>query len=172
MAEYILRPNSDDKAEWTETPAGAAWAVLNEVVTEADTPDTSNNYIDTTVDGQIARCGVENVPILPREIVYAIEGWAYVRASTTGQGVNITLVFSSGTSAAASVAAGTGFGWVKTQLVPPGSPGGATQADLDGLLISAASTGTATSGSSRVAAMFCRVFTMSTQTPRRMPLGA
>lgn len=163
MSSYIFRPGGDSKAQWTEQPVGSAWPLLNEEVTEADTPDTADNYVDVTATAQATRQTVVG-PTLPRdEVIVRVEGWWYIRTAP-GQSVDLDLT-GSGT-AAVNVPASTAYGWQSKVWTPAHS----FLPELS-LSISATSSGTASSSSSRIAAEFMRVITVSTFTPHRMPMG-
>lgn len=149
MAVTILRSSSDDKAEWTETPAGVAWSLLNEAVTEVDTPDTTNNYADTTVNNLFCRQHVDDFTIPDGEEITLVEAWWYLRAAT-GQAVHCALTGLTATTIVTS----TSFAWATTSTTATIS-----QAVVNAIKIQALTVGTASPGSSRLAAQFVRVTT-------------
>lgn len=153
MAVYYIYPTSDDKAQWTEVPAGAAWSVLNEAVTEADTPDTTNNYVDVTAAGQSNRQFFAVFTPPTGELITLCEAFWYLR-SATGQTVDLSLFPPVGgiPLATMNLPAATAFGW---QSVSVGTVGPADHP----LRLHAASVGTASASSSRLAAEFIKITT-------------
>lgn len=58
MPTYYLDPIADQKADWTENPAGASWDRLNDAVRSPTAPSTASDWIECSTDAQFARCNV------------------------------------------------------------------------------------------------------------------
>ncbi len=48
MAKYVLRPNADNKADWTEVPTGAGWSCVDDAVSSPSVPSTSDRLESLT----------------------------------------------------------------------------------------------------------------------------
>lgn len=62
MAVALLRPNGDVLAEWTETPTGAAWSTIDDVVEQPTVPDTAD-FVSTTGQNNVSRHGLTTVAV-------------------------------------------------------------------------------------------------------------
>jgi hypothetical protein len=80
MPRYLLRPDSDVKAEWVEDPVGTAWSVLDEAVTQPTAPTTGSDRITTNVNAKTSSQGVTTFTLGTNEIVTSVRAWAYGKA--------------------------------------------------------------------------------------------
>jgi hypothetical protein len=55
MAQYFLEANADDKADWTEVPAGSAFDRLNDGTRQPTAPATGSDYVESSTLDQICR---------------------------------------------------------------------------------------------------------------------
>lgn len=168
MSEYICRPISDDKAQWTSTPVGPAFSVLNEVVTEVDTPDTSNNFITSSTINQINRQFMSTPTIPADEIILGIEAWWYIETQAGASATcDLLLPGSSGVVVGASFA----WGWVSRSYIPLPVP---SSGSSDPTQFASTFRQQVTMGANaqvRVAAQFTRFRTSTLRHPQRMPMG-
>lgn len=111
MASYILRPDGDTKAQWTETPAGTAWTNLNEAVTQPTVPSTASGFATSTTSGNILQLSYTTTTLAVNEYMTAVRGWAYVNVPA---GATLTLNISNYSPNLTQSTAVTG--WVSTPL--------------------------------------------------------
>ena len=138
MPTYYLRPNSDVKADWTEDPAGTAWSVLDEAVTQPTAPTTGSDRITVAASGKFSKHGLTTVTLNPREVVASATAWAYGKAVDASSYWSLNIV-SGGNAIAGATQKSSSFGWASTTY------GGAlTQSELDALELWLISTGTGT----------------------------
>lgn len=83
MPVRLLDPNADAKADWTEVPVGAAWAVLDEGTRQPSTPDTSD-YISSATNGQISRQDCGTFTLASGETITSLKAWFYCETGATG----------------------------------------------------------------------------------------
>lgn len=128
MATSLLRPNADAKADWTESPIGAAFAVLADVVIQPTAPLTALEFITSATNGQICRVDCETITLAPGEAVLSAKAWAYL---TTPAGRTLDLGLIGGpTNPGSTVPAGTAASWQSVTL-----SGNLTQTQLNALQI-------------------------------------
>ena len=109
MSVYILRPNADAKADWTETPVGTAYSALDESVLYPDAPDTADNITSSTnVKGSYQE--FETFTLGVNEVVLAARVFVYGKVANASNLTAITLW--DGTTAIASGSqTRTSYGW-------------------------------------------------------------
>ncbi len=164
MPSYILRPESDQKAEWTEVPGGAAWSCLDDSVTQPTAADTSDR-VEVAVSDKFCRQDLTTVVIPETEAVTSLIGWFYCKAGST---VTITCsVLASSINYAASLSTvnqtSTSYGWVSA---PYG--GGLQQTQVDSLSVQALSV-LGGGSNAEVAAMYVELVTGYLYWPNPQP---
>lgn len=88
MPSYWIRPSTDEKADWTESPAGTAWSILNDAVVQPTAPSTTSGWVESATAGQLSRHKL-TVPVLAaNEIPQALRWWAYL---TVPAGAKLTI---------------------------------------------------------------------------------
>lgn len=142
MPQYLLRPNSDIKAQWTENPVGNAFDVLDDNVTQPAAPSTAGDQIDSATDGQISSHDFTTTTLAGGETPTTITLWVYA-ATPAGRAITLALVKSDGGTASlatGSFPAGTAASWRSITFT-----GAVNQARVDGLQASlTAATGSGT----------------------------
>lgn len=135
---YILEPDEDQKADWTETPVGTAWSAVRDGVRQPAVPPLTSHISTATND---ASCVLRLTSFLPvgNEVVTSVRVWLYCE-TPAGRDFTLTLLEVSGILTRLTVPAGTAAGWESIAYV-----GQLSQTQLDGLRIAAdAGTGTGT----------------------------
>lgn len=77
MATYLLRPNGDGKAGWTEDPVGPAWSTLDDVVTQPTAPTTGSDRITSAANGDVCTPDFTTATIPAGESVASVTIWVY-----------------------------------------------------------------------------------------------
>ena len=142
MPTYILRPNGDDKADWTETPVGTAFSILDEPYDYGDasaglTTYKGSNYIASNTDSQTCRLNVETTTLAAGEVPVMARAVIHARAAA-GRLISFGVV---GGSSSSNLFSNTSYGWLKN-LTP--TTGIADQSAVDGLqlnIVAVAGTG-------------------------------
>jgi hypothetical protein len=157
MATYWHKPDGDDKAEWTEVPAGTAFSILNEAVTPPTVPDTSNNYIESSTGGQICRVHCETTTLGSTEGVSYVQAWAYVSIPSANHTIDIEMGWALGFKGATSYV-GPYTGWISSAEMSPRYHINQAQLDATGVQIQLTESA-AEAGVSRVYAAVLKVVT-------------
>lgn len=101
MSVFILRPDSDIKADATEVPAGAAWSCLDDNVTQPSSPDTTDYVYTTNYDSWLGTRCTMTTATLDGPVTQVIL-WAYVETSANDCGVMIGFMDSAGAAVGSS----------------------------------------------------------------------
>ena len=93
MPTYILRPDGDDKADWTEEPVGNAYDILGAEYTFPDSGSPiqthrASNYIYSDTDSQICRCDVGTTTLAAGEQIAFGRVWIHYKAAA-GRSIKI-----------------------------------------------------------------------------------
>jgi hypothetical protein len=153
MAEYILYPESDDKADGTEVPAGAAWPLLRDSASEVGAPGDLTNYIEFTGVG-ISRHNCQNIiPLDAGEDIVSVTAYFYARMAV-GQTAELSMLLPSEPSTTATIPDGSAYGWYSVA-----STVAAVESDVNAMKTQFNVSGTASSSTTRLAAVFVRVVT-------------
>lgn len=83
MPTYQLRPNADNKANWTEVPTGAAWSCLDEAINYPSIP-TLTDYITTTTASILSSQELQDLTLQPGEAITSIKALAYIDPGAKG----------------------------------------------------------------------------------------
>lgn len=118
MSIFTLQPNADDKADWTENPAGTAFQRLNNTARD--------NWIETSTADATCRVDYETVTIPAGEVVVYVE--AQVDCLAFGCDIEIALLIDSTVRARYTLAVSGTNGVVKLGCTAP-----FTQAQLNGI---------------------------------------
>lgn len=129
MADYILRPNADETAGWTETPTGAAWSAIDDAVEDPAAPNTGD-YIESILDGEISRQAVTTVALGSNERVTTTEAHIHGSSAGTNSDIICRLKRAGGVVIGTTSYVNGQTGW-KTISVS----GALTQADIDALAV-------------------------------------
>jgi hypothetical protein len=129
---FTLRPISDSKTDWTETPAGPAFSALDDPVSTAFTPDTAD-FVTSTANSQVNRLDLLEFGKGTRTVVGAT-AWAYV-VIPASQGVTIALLAVPTSTTFNKTGAFTG--WIGATYT-----GDLTDAQIAGLQLQLQTTGT------------------------------
>jgi len=158
-AIYTLLPNTDDKADWVEVPAGTSWSILNEPISQPTVPGTSAGYIESTTDAQLNKNHLTTFA-LGNETTTGAVLWAYIDALANHR-LSITVLDGTGwTKIGSSDFDGPLTGWVSVTYT-----GVISQSVLDALRIQAQLTELAAqAGTSKVYATYLAVMTDGTKT--------
>lgn len=132
MARHYLRPDGDDKSDWTEVPAGLGWPLLNDPVVYPAAPSTASNYLEVATNGQTARSTVDSFPLGPNKVL-AVRAYAYLIVPS-GAAVDVSPNGVTGTSTVRIT--GPFTGWAISPVCLPATAG---QAGVDGLKVQVAS---------------------------------
>lgn len=154
MPRYLLRPDADVKADWTEDPVGSAWSVLDDNVTYPSTPTTGSDRITVASNSQISAQGVGTFTLGTNEVVVATRAWAYGKAVSASRYWQVTL-YDGATPTILSQADYTSasFGWASASYT-----GSLTQAQINALEVRITSAG-ASAGTVEVDATYIEVIT-------------
>lgn len=138
-----LNPDGDDKNQWTEVPAGAAWSLLVTTVDAPTVPDTSSR-IEIADDTSLARNFMSTTPLDATETVVGLRLKLYV-STPAGRGIACELrsqpqgtIFK---NLSDTIAAGT-TGWVTYTITAPFSQDMVNSLHVQ--LVGTAGTGTVT----------------------------
>lgn len=87
MAVHYLRPNTDDKTDWTEVPGGAGYTTIDDPFIQPQTP-TLTDYIESTTHSQQSSVHLQNLSDVksPGEDFLTGQAWMYVELAATGAG--------------------------------------------------------------------------------------
>ncbi len=124
MAQLILRPNADIKADQTEVPGGTAFSCLDDVVTQPTVPDTTD-YVTSSTTDQFTRCDFATAAIPGGDTVHTVRLWVYIR-TTLPRPISVRLMNATGTIADRTIPSGTAAGWQALTVIVP-----STQAQVD-----------------------------------------
>lgn len=152
MPRYILRPNADVKADWTEDAVGTAWSKLDEAIEYPTAPTTGSDRITTTANNQTSSQGVETFTKASDEVVVATRLWVYGKAVNGSNSFTTTLYTTPGAVLAATAYTSSSFGWSSATY-----EGDLTQAQIDALEARVISSGA--SGTREVNAAYIEVIT-------------
>lgn len=94
MATYYADPTTDQKADWTEVPTGSAWARLDDAVRSPSTPTTSDDYVESSTNGNLSRhiCGTVTPAIAhATEEVWRVRMHAYTELVSASHNLNLAV---------------------------------------------------------------------------------
>lgn len=83
MATLTIRPDSDAKADWTETPVGTAYTTIDDSVFEPSVPDTAD-FIRTSSNAAICKVGLANPSIPSGDVIRRVRIWVYGQVASGG----------------------------------------------------------------------------------------
>jgi len=151
VPSYISRPNVDVGAGWTENPAGAAYACVDDAVLAPTVPDTTD-YLSTSTNGAVTSFRFEPVKVPAGERVVEIKFWFYYRAGAgTAVGVAGLDVSGSVLPGAGNFLAATSYVWDSVSYL-----GNLSSYQLDNIWLQFTQAG---STESRIAAVYVEFIT-------------
>lgn len=152
MPRYVLRPDADVKADWTEDAVGTAWSKLDEAIEYPTAPTTGSDRITTSSSVATSSQGVTTTTLGVGEEIISATAWVYGKAVDASNYYQITIYDGAGTAQLVGTNYTSGsFGWGSVTYV-----GLLSQAKLDALEIRIISVGT---GALEVCAAYLEVTT-------------
>jgi hypothetical protein len=129
LPSYILRPDADAKADWTEDAVGTAFSKLDEAITQPTAPVTGSDRITSATAGQICQVDCTTITLAGGETVIQVKAWFY-GSTPVGGSIIITSSISGGGDLGdpVTIPSNSPAGWYSQTYT-----GSLTQAQVNGL---------------------------------------